>query len=116
MSEHNILYRGFPVPDSVLNNLFGALSAFKLGVDTVLDAETPDVLSDVSVYGVAINAVNVDSNYVWLVDGQDLVWYRYSDGDIGAAGMPYLELMNKVDDGYIAFLGHARLELPKEYK
>lgn len=116
MIQHNILYRGYRVPDCALNNLFGALSAFKMGVDTVLDARVdPDGLSEVSVYDMAGSfSSTVDTNDLWLVDAHDTVWYRDCNSDISTAATPYSALMAKVACGDIVFIGHTRVKLPKE--
>lgn len=94
MTEHNIEYRGFKVPDEYLNPAMftgGLLSAWRLGVDTVLDTRGPIVVVHDAQLGSVTKAPpapdGAGRGYVYYVtDREDpnMVW-RFPWGSPGTA-------------------------------
>jgi hypothetical protein len=80
MTDYDVMYRGVPVPDSILApGMFGpnALRDFKMGVDATYDMLLNLDLSERSVTSRAIRPDTPDSEYDYFSD--EWIW-RYRKG------------------------------------
>ena len=87
MTDYDVLYRGVPIPDSILApGMFGpnALQYFKLGVDATYDMLLNLDLSEGSVTSRVIRPGTPDSKYDYFsdddTDGNEWIW-RYRKGE-----------------------------------